>query len=177
MAVLVDEQVKELCHQALGRSKSSAASSILAHFPTIPEPTWAAGFLEALPVQYLLASLKELAVVVQHHPDIRQAVKEAGDLVRIEALKYIKLMPCENTDSDSPAGIMAMDCFLALGLHVPTFYPVAKGFLLDFQEEPQGALLILKGLNGEIFYLQFSFIMFRNVLNYFRHNRVQGLSP
>lgn len=172
MAVLVDEQVKELFRQALRCSKSSAPSSILAHFPVIPEPTWIPGLLEVLPVQYLLAALKELAVVAQHHSYVRQAVKEVGDLGIIEASEHIKVMLCEDTHPDLTTGIMPIDCFLALGLHVPTLYPVAKGFLLDSQDDPHGALLILKGLDGGIFYLQFSFLMCKNVLNHFRHNKI-----
>lgn len=177
MAVLVDEQVKQLFRRVLGRSTSSAARSILAHFPTVPQPSWAACLQEPLPVQYLLVALKELTVVAPHHRDVRQAVKEAGELVKFEALKFIKIMLCEESNPDPTAGIMAMDCFLALGLHVPTFYPIAKGFLLDFQDESGGAILLLKGLDGGIYHAQFSFAMFKDTVNYFRHNKVQGLSP
>jgi hypothetical protein len=148
MAVLVDEQVKQLFRRVLGSSKLSAARSIMAHFPTLAEPSWTSDLHEVLPVQFLLVALKELTVVAPHHLDVRQAVKEAGELVRIEAFKYIKAMLRHDLDSDPASGIMAMDCFLALGLHVPTFYPVAKGFLLDFQSDLQGAILLLKGLDG-----------------------------
>lgn len=148
----------------------------MAHFPTLDEPSWTADLHEVLPVQYLLVVLKELTVVAPHHSDVRQAVKEAGELVRIEAFRYINIMLREDFDTDPTAGIIAMDCFLALGLHVPTFYPVAKGFLLDFQSDPQGAILLLKGLDGGIFHAPFTFPMFRDVLDYFRHNKIQGLS-
>jgi hypothetical protein len=174
MAVLVDEQVKQLFRRVLGRSNSSAARSIMAHFPTLAEPGWTADLYEVLPVQYLLVALKELTVVAPHHSDVRQAVKEAGELVRVEAFNYIKTMLREDVNVDSVTGIMAMDCFLALGLHVPTFYPVAKGFLLDFQSDLQGAILLLKGLDGGIFHAPFSFHTFRDVLDYFRHNKIQG---
>lgn len=175
MASLVDEQVKQLFRRVLGRSTSSAASSIMAQFPTLLEPSWEAGIHEVLPVQYLLVALKELTVVAPHHPGVRQAVKEAGDLVRVEALKYIKIMLRKVAGPDPIASIMAMHSFLALGLHVPTFYPVAKGFLLDFQDDSEGAVLLLKGLDGGICHVQFTFPMFRDVLEYFRLNKVQGL--
>ncbi|KAJ5897093.1 uncharacterized protein N7473_006492 [Penicillium subrubescens] len=147
----------------------------MAHFPTLAEPSWTSDLHEVLPVQFLLVALKELTVVAPHHLDVRQAVKEAGELVRIEAFKYIKAMLRHDLDSDPASGIMAMDCFLALGLHVPTFYVVAKGFLLDFQSDLQGAILLLKGLDGGVFHVPFTFPMFRDVLDYFRHNRFQGL--
>ncbi|KAJ5369224.1 uncharacterized protein N7496_008984 [Penicillium cataractarum] len=149
----------------------------MAHFPTLPEPSWAAGIHEVLPAQYLLVALKELTVVAPHHSGVRQAVKEAGELVRAEALRHIKVMLRKDTDSDPTASIMAMHSFLALGLHVPTFYRVAKGFLLDFQDNSEGAILLLKGLDGGICRVQFTFPMFKDVLDYFRHNKVQGLGP
>jgi hypothetical protein len=145
------------------------------HLPTLPEPTWTADLYEVLPVQYLLVALKELTVVAPHHSDVRQAVKEAGELVRIEAFNYITAIIREDVDADPATVIMAMDCFLALGLHVSTFYPVAKGFLLDFQSDPQGAILLLKGLDGGLFHAPFTFPMFRDVLDYFRHNKIQGV--
>lgn len=149
----------------------------MAQFPTLPEPSWADEIHEVLPVQYLLVALKELTVVAPHHPGVRQAVKEAGELVRVQSLKYIKNMLRKDASPDPIAGIMAMHSFLALGLHVPTFYPVAKGFLLDFQDDSEGAILLLKGLDGGIFHVQFTFLMFKDVLEYFRRNKVQGLGP
>ncbi|BCS29670.1 uncharacterized protein APUU_71240S [Aspergillus puulaauensis] len=177
MVVLVNEQVKQLFRQVLGRPNSSAARSILANFPTIPEPSWAACLQEVLPVQYLLVALKELTVVAPHHLDVRQAVQEAGMLVKDEALKFIQAMPREETYSNPMATIMAMDCFLALGLHVPTFYLVAKGFLLDFLDDSGGAMLLLRGFDGGMYSAQFSFLMFKNVLNYYRHNKPGALNP
>jgi hypothetical protein len=176
MAILADEQVKQLFRRVLGRSISTAARSIMAHCPTLPEPSWAHNFHEFLPVQYLLVALKELIVVAPHHSGVRQAVKEAGELVKVETFNYIKDMFSRDADADPTTEIMAMDCFLALGLHVPTFYPVAKGFLLDFQSDQQGAILLLKGLDGEIFHAPFSLPMFRDVLDYFRHNKISGLA-
>lgn len=146
MAVLVDEQIKQLFRRVLGRSNSSAARSIIAHFPTLAGPSWRADLHEVLPVRYLLVALQELTFVAPHHSDVRQAVKEAGELVRIEAFKYIKAMLREEVRADPATEIMAMDCFLALRLHVPTFHPVVKGFLLDFQCDPQGAKLLLNVL-------------------------------